>query len=81
VKLPGTLQANGIALIGDCSEETVNQLDSIASLPVRHAGSPDDIHEADMVLDLGCKDAALVECAETRALARVRDADLIQKFP
>lgn len=81
VKLPGTLQANGIALIGDCSEETVNQLDSIASLPVRHAGSPDDIHEADMVLDLGCKDAALVECAKTRALARVRDADLIQKFP
>ena len=81
VKLPDTLKAEGVAIIGDCPETAVQQLNDIANLPVRHVSRAEDICENDLVFDIGCKDDALVKQASTLALGHMLEADLLKKFP
>lgn len=80
VKLPETLQASGVAVIGPCAEASLQQLNSFADIPVRHAVQADSIKSSDVVLDFGCEDDALRDCAQTTALAHITETKLRQKF-
>ncbi|EBA14276.1 hypothetical protein RSK20926_00020 [Roseobacter sp. SK209-2-6] len=80
VKLPETLRAEGIAVIGDCPETVLQQLDTITPLPVRGTAEVADIGKSDVVLDFACQEAALLEAAQTCALAHLTETQLQQKF-
>ncbi|MFY0310892.1 glycosyltransferase family 2 protein [Leisingera sp. D0M16] len=80
VKLPETLQATGVAVIGNCPEESLQQLNSVTDLPVHHAEHADDIGSGDVVLDFGSQDDALRKRARATALAHITEAQLQQKF-
>lgn len=80
VKLPELLRASSVVVIGDCSEASLSQLNSITSLTVRHVLQAEDICADDMVLDLGCEDHALISCAQERAACHVTEAQLLRKF-
>lgn len=80
VTLPDTLQAEGVAIIGDCDQDTIATLNTISNRPVRHVIDEDEICATDVVLNLGCKNAAIMKQAESLALAHVRDTDLMRKF-
>ncbi|OED49871.1 glycosyl transferase family 2 [Rhodobacteraceae bacterium (ex Bugula neritina AB1)] len=80
VKLPATLRAESVTIIGNCPEETLQQLAGITNLPVRRAQQADGIGARDVVLDFSCQDETLLEAARTSALAHVTDTQLQQKF-
>ncbi len=80
VTLPDTVQAEGVAIIGQCDQDTIATLNTISNRPVRHVTEGTEIYATDVVLNLGCKDSAILKQADTVALAHVRDADLMRKF-
>lgn len=80
VTLPTMLDAQGVAIIGDCPEATFEALGSIAGVPVRRVSCHEDIAHTDVVFNLGSSDDPLHTAAESQALATLSEAELMKKF-
>lgn len=80
VVLPDLLQAEGVAVLGNCPAETTQVLQGIASVPLRHVEAAPDIRENDIVFNLGQADNPLHAAAAEQALVALTEGDLMQKF-
>lgn len=80
VVLPDLLQAEGVAVLGNCPAETMQVLQGIASVPLRHVEAAPDIRENDIVFNLGQADNPLHVAAAEQALVALTEGDLMQKF-
>mgnify|MGYP000858901969 FL=1 len=80
VKLPATLRAEGVAVIGEYPEASLQQLKTFTSVPGRRVIRTEGITGRDVVLDFGGEDEAVCAAAREHALAHVTGTQLEQKF-
>ncbi len=79
--LPGMVGADRLAVLGDCTDATLENLGGYAAVPVEPVADASALRPTDTVLALGERPAPDLAALEARCAAALSETELFRKFP